>query len=217
MTVTNLPVLYSFRRCPYAMRARMALVYSDTKIELREVDLKNKPDDFLNVSPKATVPILILNNGVVLEESLDIIYWALSVQDKDGWLVLNENQKKLADLLINENDTEFKLHLDHYKYSKRFPEYSEIHYRQQGEVFLEKLNEILKNTKYLINDKLTLADIAIAPFVRQFSNVDIDWFRNSKYQLLVQWLDDILNSSLFTNAMGKYPVWELNNEKIIFP
>ncbi len=217
MTTSNLPILYSFRRCPYAMRARMALVYSDVKVELREVDLKNKPDELLTISPKATVPVLLLNDGTLLEESLDIIQWAISIQDLDGWKNLNTEQAKLAKLLINENDSDFKTQLDKYKYSQRFPEQSEIYYRQQGEKFLTSLNETLENTHYLVKNNLTYADIAIAPFIRQFANVNKDWFVNSEYNLVVQWLDGILESQLFDKTMRKYDVWNKEHDKIIFP
>ncbi len=217
MTNADLPILYSFRRCPYAIRARMALVYCDIKVELREVDLNNKPNELIKISSKATVPVLLFRDGCKLEESLDIINWAMSVQDKDRWLVLDKKQKMLANLLINENDTEFKLWLDKYKYSQRFPEYSEIYYRQQGELFLNKLNELLTDQQYLIRNNLTYVDIALAPFIRQFSNVDLDWFRNSKYQFLVPWLENILDSTIFIKTMQKYPVWDIGNKKSIFP
>ncbi|MFV2059941.1 MAG: glutathione S-transferase N-terminal domain-containing protein, partial [Gammaproteobacteria bacterium] len=172
MSNSDLPVLYSFRRCPYAMRARMALVYSNVKVELREVDLKNKPDAFSAISPKATVPVLFINDDTILDESLDIIHWALKINDSDGWNDLTKDQVNLTELLITENDSSFKTQLDKYKYSQRFPEYSEMQYRLQGEKFLVKLNDLLKNTRYLVKDKLTYADIAIAPFIRQFANVD---------------------------------------------
>jgi len=217
MSNVNLPILYSFRRCPYAMRARMAIVYCGVNVELREVDLKNKPDELIKISPKATVPVLIATNGLLFDESLDIIKWAMLIRDDDGWSDYNIEQNELASNLIEENDNEFKSNLDKYKYSKRFSEYSETHYRQQGETYLSKLNTILMNTPFLIKDKLTYVDIAIAPFIRQFANVDIDWFRGSQYQQLVNWLDEILKSTIFMNTMQKYPVWNSDNEKNIFP
>ncbi len=217
MTQINLPILYSFRRCPYAMRARMALVYCGIKVELREVDLKNKPNELMSISPKATVPVLITNDGAMLDESLDIIHWAMSIQDRDNWSSLTDYQVKLAQSLIMNNDSEFKQHLDHYKYAARFPKQSEIFYRQQGEVFLNELNLLLSKTDYLITNNLTYVDIAIAPFIRQFANVDIDWFRDSQYHNLVQWLDVILKSNLFNRAMRKYPVWQTGADLTLFP
>jgi glutathione S-transferase len=199
------------------MRARMALVYSDVKVELREVDLKNKPEELIKVSPKATVPVLLIDDEKILDESLDIIFWAMTLSDKDGWNKLNSEQIKIATLLTNENDCNFKIWLDKYKYSQRFPDKSELFYRQQGENFLNKLNEQLKNTLYLVNDKLSYVDIAIAPFIRQFANVDRNWFTNSEYPLLIQWLEGIVNSSFFARAMQKYSVWNVKNEKNIFP
>ncbi len=217
MAKTNLPILYSFRRCPYAMRARMALVYCGIKVELREVDLKNKPKELMLISPKETVPVLITNDGAMLDESLDIIQWAMSIQDRDNWSSLNAEQFTLAQSLITTNDSEFKQHLDHYKYAVRFPEQSEIFYRQQGEVFLNELNLLLGTTHYLITDNLTYVDIAIAPFIRQFANVHIDWFRYSEYHNLVQWLEVILSSDLFIRTMYKYPVWQIGADLTLFP
>jgi len=217
MTDSKYPILYSFRRCPYAMRARMALVSCDIKVELREVDLKNKPEHMISISPKATVPVLIKTDGAVLEESLDIIHWAMSVQYPDAWCVLNENQKLLAKSLISENDTEFKEWLDKYKYAQRFPDDSEEYYQQQGELFLNKLNVILIKNKYLVSQKLSYADITIAPFIRQFANVNFEWFCESRYSRLVEWLDSILNSDIFLTAMQKYPVWKADDEILFFP
>ncbi|VAW91452.1 Glutathione S-transferase domain protein [hydrothermal vent metagenome] len=213
----NAPILYSFRRCPYAMRARMALVYSDVQVELREVDLKNKPQELVLLSPKATVPVLLKSDNSLLDESMDIIFWALSVRDNDDWLKLTVEQQKIAALLIQQNDTNFKTWLDKYKYSQRFPEQTESFYRKQGEQFLNELNERLSEFLFLIKDSLSYVDIAVAPFIRQFANVDLSWFQQSQYQHLVKWLDIILNSKLFKTTMQKYPVWQSGNKKILFP
>jgi glutathione S-transferase len=192
-------------------------VYSGAKVELREVVLRNKPEQLIQISPKATVPVLELIDGEILEESLDIIYWAMSLNDNEGWFDLSSHQKEIAESLIAENDSEFKSWLDKYKYSQRFPEESELYYRKQGESFLVKLNDRLKQNDYLISNKLSYVDIAIAPFIRQFANVDRNWLNSSTYQLLVKWLDNILNSSIFIMAMQKYPPWEVANDKVIFP
>ncbi len=213
----NLPVLYSFRRCPYAMRARMALVYCNIQVELREVDLKNKPQDLVLLSPKATVPVLLKADKSLLDESMDIIFWAMSVHDNHDWSKFNTEQQKIAKLLIIENDSDFKKYLDKYKYSQRFPEHSEHSYRQQGEQFLNKLNDRLLVSEFLIKDSLSYVDIAIAPFIRQFANVDFEWFKQSQYQPLVKWLSGILNSPIFMAAMQKYSVWQSGDTKIIFP
>jgi len=215
--MSELPVLYSFRRCPYAMRARMALFVNDIPVELREVELKNKPVEMLEASPKATVPILILNDGQVIDESLDIIQWVLAANDKNGWLSsFSESVKQQMNDLITENDSDFKQHLDHYKYSDRFPEFSQQHYRQQGEKFLQKLNERLNKSSFLFGNSISFADIAIFPFVRQFAFVDKNWFDSSEYQALVSWLSVFLSSDDFSRIMEKTPVWKQGNKVTIF-
>jgi glutathione S-transferase len=167
----NQPILYSFRRCPYAMRARMALQYAGIMYEQREILLKDKPQSMLDYSAKGTVPVFIVS-GEVIDESLDIMFWALAQQDKDDWL---ENNKQLD--LIKCCDKEFKPQLDKYKYSDRH-ELSESEYRNQALWFLHQLNQQLLNSKYLFSDNISMADIAIFPFIRQFSYVDIVWFES---------------------------------------
>lgn len=228
--LNDMPVLYSFRRCPYAMRARMAIIYSGMRVELREVVLKNKPQEMLAASPKGTVPILVLGGkgiggkvtgekatgGKVIDESLDIMLWALSQHDPDGI-----NITGIADYLdnewISENDNVFKLHLDHYKYADRFPEYSELHYRTEGEVFLKKLDYQLSCTLYLAGDKISVIDIAIFPFVRQFAFVDKAWFDQCCYLHLRKWLDELLVSEKFVSTMPKFPQWYNGDKATLFP
>jgi len=205
------PVLYSFRRCPYAMRARMALSYSKVKVELREVDLKHKPDAMLVLSEKATVPVLQLTDNRVLDESMDIMHYALAQSDPDGWLPSDSITKKTTYDLIEFNDTKFKISLDHYKYADRFPEYPAEFYREQGEEFLKLLEVQLNDHHYLVSQSISLLDIAVFPFVRQFSFVDRDWFSQSDYVKLNQWLDSFLGSALFSSVMQKYPPWQLGD------
>lgn len=205
------PILYSFRRCPYAMRARMALKLSGVSIELREVSLKNKPQQMLLISPKSTVPVLQLADQTVIDESLDIMYWALG-QDERTACLLTDNQ--LTTSLIQLNDNEFKSWLDKYKYADRYPEYSAEYYRSQAEPFLRQLNTLLAKTKYLQGDKITVLDIAILPFIRQFAYVDIGWFENSSYQHLVNWMFAQINAELFTEIMHKQPYWDSSQEPI---
>lgn len=193
------PILYSYRRCPYAMRARMALRYAGTSVETREVVLGDKPRHMLAVSPKGTVPVLVLPDGKVIDESLDIMAWALAQQDPDGWLTDN----RLFQELITENDGSFKRALDQYKYATRFPEQSAEVYRQQGERFLTRLEALLSEHAYLLSEKLTQADVAIFPFIRQFSMVDTDWFAEAPYPHLRQWLAGLLDSELFNAVMQK--------------
>ncbi|WP_338475053.1 glutathione S-transferase [Pseudomonas khavaziana] len=192
-------LLYSFRRCPYAMRARLALRYSGVAVRIVEVSLKAKPAEMLALSPKATVPVLSVE-GRVLEESLDIMQWALAQHDPDDWL-LEGNPEVLA--LIAENDQVFKHYLNRYKYPERYPEQPMEHYRAEGEVFLQKLENLLANREYLLADHLSLADVALAPFVRQFAHVDREWFAATPYRRLQAWLQRFLESPLFIAVMAK--------------
>lgn len=194
------PLLYSYRRCPYAMRARMALKYAGVDVDIVEISLKDKPAHLLQVSPKGTVPVLVLPNGTVIEHSLEIMQWALQQQDVQGWL--NADSSK-TQALIAENDGSFKQALDQYKYAIRYPEHSATVYREQGEVFLAKLEESLAKTRFLLGDQISLADIAIFPFIRQFSGVDPAWFEASPYAHLKAWLNTLVTSKLFLSIMEK--------------
>lgn len=200
----TLPILYSYRRCPYAMRARMALKYAGIALEIREIALRDKPVEMLRVSPKATVPVLVLVDGKVIEQSLDIMQWALQQQDKDGWLIADS---ELTQQLITENDSSFKQALDKYKYAIRFPEQPAEVYRAQGEVFLQRLEVSLSRSQFLMGNQITLADIAIFPFIRQFSGVDIIWFETATYPNLKLWLKTLIESELFTSIMQKQPAY----------
>jgi glutathione S-transferase len=154
----------------------------------------------LALSPKGTVPVLVDNNGIVIEESLEIMFWALDKSDPDHW-ILNDNN--FSQELINENDFNFKKNLDQYKYADRFPEHSKEYYRSQCEVFLNLLNEKLQSKNYLMAERISLADVAIFPFIRQFYLVDEEWFLNSKYQELKKWLQSLLESQMFKDVMKK--------------
>jgi len=200
----SLPILYSYRRCPYAMRARMALKYAGIAVEIREISLRDKPAHLLEISPKGTVPVLVTAHGAVLQQSLDIVHWALQQNDPDGWLAADATQTQQ---LITENDTSFKQALDRYKYAIRFPEQAIEDYRALGEVFLIKLEQQLSRTDFLMGAKLTLADIAIFPFIRQFSAVDAVWFASANYPMLKAWLNLMLSSVLFNSIMDKHSVY----------
>ena len=198
-----IPVLYSFRRCPYAMRARMAVRYAGCEVCIQEVSLKAKPPQMLERSPKGTVPVLILDDRV-LEQSLDIMHWALAQNDPDNWLMINDGDaRRQIQALIEENDEVFKVHLDRYKYFVRYPEYPQQHYRQLAEGFLQQLEDRLQQRDFLVGRHLTLADIALAPFIRQFSAVDPDWFANNDYPKLRDWLQRFIESALFKAVMVK--------------
>ncbi|MGR3885793.1 glutathione S-transferase [Pseudomonas sp. 1152_12] len=192
-------LLYSFRRCPYAMRARLALRYSGVIVQIVEVSLKAKPPEMLALSPKGTVPVLS-TDGRVIEQSLDIMQWALAQHDPENWL-LHGDPKVLA--LITENDQVFKHQLDRYKYADRYPQQPMEHYRAEGEVFLQKLEGLLAHRAFLLADHLSLADVALAPFVRQFAHVDREWFASTPYQQLQAWLQRFVESPLFMAVMAK--------------
>lgn len=202
------PVLYTYRRCPYAMRARMALSYAGIAVEMREITLKHKPAHMLQVSPKGTVPVLVLPDARVIDQSLDIMRWALQISDVDGWLNVD---MPLAMQLIDDNDGAFKQSLDRYKYASRYPEHPIAFYRNQGVVFLSRLEHLLNQNKYLLAHKPSLADIAIFPFIRQFAAVDTAWFEASAYPKLHIWLQSLVTSDLFAKVMVKYPPYAETN------
>lgn len=207
MPTTALPILYTFRRCPYAIRARLAIAVSGVAVEYREIALRNKPQAMLAISPKGTVPVLQLVDGRVLEQSLDIMLWALARNDPQQWL---QGEKSLSDAargLIDINDGSFKFWLDRYKYADRYPVYSSEHYRQQAEEFLRHLESLLGAQEYLLGTRLSIADMAIFPFIRQFAAVDKTWFAASSYVRLQKWLDDRLISDLFSEVMVKRDCW----------
>jgi glutathione S-transferase len=191
--------LYSFRRCPYAMRARMALRYAGVPVEIVEVSLKAKPAEMLAISPKGTVPVLDAG-GRVIDESLEIMRWALAQNDPQGWLL--DGDLRIAEL-IEANDQGFKVQLNRYKYAERYPEQPMEVYRAEGAVYLQKLEALLNDRDYLLADHPSLADIALLPFVRQFAHVDREWFAQTPYVRLQAWLQRFLDSELFTSIMKK--------------
>jgi len=198
------------------MRARLALQAAGVQVELREVVLKNKPADLVQVSPKATVPVLVLPDGRVIDESRDIMLWALQQNDPQAWLGESAELLEQANALIDRNDGEFKANLDGYKYADRHPKSAEF-YHQQGEVFLQQLEDRLQQHCYLLGDRLSLADIAIFPFIRQFAHVDKNWFEQTTYKALQQWLAGFLVSDYFKKVMVKYPPWQTGDEVVNFP
>jgi glutathione S-transferase len=195
--------LYSFRRCPYAMRARMALRYSGVAVDIIEVSLKAKPAEMLALSPKGTVPVLSVD-GQVIDESLAIMRWALAQNDPQDWLLKEDPAgQALIAALIEENDQAFKVHLNRYKYAERYPDQPMAVYRAEGEVFLRKLDELLDGRDYLLAGHPTLADVALMPFIRQFAHVDREWFAQTPYVRLKAWLQRFLESALFIGVMQK--------------
>ena len=212
---SSYPFLYSFRRCPYAMRARLGILFAELQVELREITLKNKPPQMLAISPKGTVPVLQLLDGTVIEESREIMIWALAQRDSQG--LLNAETLLEANALIDKNDNEFKYWLDRYKYADRHIEMSQTEYRQKGEAFLQLLEELLTKNPYLLGKSVTLADIGIVPFVRQFAHVDRDIFYSLPYPNLQRWLQDWLSHPLFLQAMTKFQPWQEKDDVVVFP
>ena len=203
------PILYSFRRCPYAMRARLALVSSDQQVELREVVLRDKPAAFLDASPSATVPCLVAEDGAI-DESLDIMTWALRQSDPEGWLDMPDTGWNW----IERADGPFKNALDHTKYASRYPEMDATEQRDLAGAFLAELDQQIEQWIFA---KPSLADYAILPFVRQFAFIDKDWFDAQSWPKLQTWLERFLISDRFVSIMSKYPLWVEGAEFVHFP
>jgi glutathione S-transferase len=207
-----LPVLYSFRRCPYAMRARLAIAVSGQRCELREVVLRNKPAELLAASPKGTVPVLVLPEGQVIEQSLDIMRWALACNDPARWLAAD---RVLTDELIAANDGAFKRSLDRYKYPNRYaaehggdePTFA-LAQRSLAADWLMQLDARLQRDGWLCGPRASLADFALLPFVRQFAHTDVAWFEAQAWPALKSWLADFEGSALFAGVMDKHLPWQ---------
>ena len=214
----DFPVLYSFCRCPYAIRARMALACSGIRVELREVVLREMPAALLACSPKATVPVLLLPDGRVIDESRDIMEWSLAENDPQQWLPgAGEGVLEALNHLIGANDHSFKQHLDRYKYADRHPQHPASVYRAEAERFLQQLEWNLRQHGWLLGERMGLADVAIFPFVRQFALVDKTWFDRTPYPRLHAWLNHFLESALFLQVMKKYPQWRDGDTLTLFP
>ncbi|MEI4264164.1 glutathione S-transferase [Roseovarius sp. D0-M9] len=197
------PILWSFRRCPYAIRARMAVLSAGLEVELREIKLKDKPQAFLSASPSATVPNLQAGD-LNLDESLDIMLWVLGQSDPHGLLKM----PNIGKTLIAQNDGPFKAALDHTKYAVRYPDRNPQSERAKASDFIQSLETRLAAQAFLTGDTPTLADIAIFPFVRQFAHIDRAWFDAQSWPHVILWLDGFLQSADFQTAMTKVPVWD---------
>lgn len=218
-----LPILYSFRRCPYAMRARLALHVSGQHCDLREIVLRNKPDEMIAASPKATVPVLVLPDRTVLDESFDIMVWALQRFDPESWLRPESGTEDEMTSMVASIDADFKTHLDRYKYASRYGgAVSDMGLDEEGHKSaalsaLDPLVERLKGHPFLFGTRTSLADNAIAPFVRQFANVDRDWFSSIADTSLQSWLEAFEGSRRFSAIFRKYPLWKSTGQSTIFP
>lgn len=209
-----LPVLYSFRRCPYAMRARLALAVSGQRCELREVVLRSKAPEMLAASPKGTVPVLVLPGGEVIDESLDIMLWALGQNDPEGWLAPQHGSMADMQALISQNDGEFKQDLDRYKYPNRYLEEAAeetarfaMAHRSAGADWLGQLEPMLEQHGCLFGARASLADMALLPFVRQFAHTDAAWFAAQPWPRLQAWLAGFEVSALYQSVMEKHAPW----------
>ena len=213
-------VLYSFRRCPYAMRARMALYEADIAVELREIIFKAKPPAMLQASPKGTVPVLVTSASDVIDESYDIMCWALAKHDPEKLRGQSAAEQLAIDELVDINDNQFKATLDRYKYPSRYPEEAidQLQQRSLGEQVLQELEARLKqHGGNLVATRLTMADLAIFPFVRQFANVDREWFIAQAAPELQKWLQELLAAPRFKAIMGKWPLWQPDAKPIWLP
>ncbi|PHR57693.1 MAG: glutathione S-transferase [Robiginitomaculum sp.] len=202
--------LYSFRRCPYAMRARMGLHISGVDYEHREILLRDKPSQMLEVSPKGTVPVLILQDGTVIDESFDIMLWALKQNDPENWLT--HTPLDTIRPLIETITTDFKHHLDRYKYASRYNEGDtrasiDLSHREQACNILQTFEDTLSASPFLMGEKACLADYAIFPFIRQFSNVEREWWDSKPFPYIHAWLENFLASEIFKAIMKKHPIW----------
>lgn len=206
----SLPVLYSFRRCPYAMRARMALWLAGVVVELREVKLAAKPPALLAASPKGTVPVLVLADRTVIDQSLDIMRWALSHNDPEGWLAGDDAA------LIAANDGPFKHHLDRAKYPGRYDEDGITDHRAAALALLAPLEARLAEADHLTGETRAFTDIALFPFIRQFAAIDPEWFAAQPLPHLQGWLARLLASDLFGAVMGKFAVWQAGDPPVLF-
>jgi glutathione S-transferase len=220
-----LPILYSLQHCPYAMRARLGILLAQQSVLIRAVVTKNKAPEMLAISPKGTVPVLIITHDgegkkfqqpTIIDESVDIMLWALRLNDPLN-LLMAEDSSKLESMLeiIRTNDKEFKPRLEVYKLARRFHKDSEVTDRQNCEVFVAELESRLEGSNFLMGDNPSLADYALLPFVRQFARVDRQWYLQSPYPRLRDWLNRHLQMPLFTKAMAKYPLWLESREAFL--
>jgi glutathione S-transferase len=197
------------------MRARMAVKISNQEVELREVLLREKPQSMIDISSKGTVPVLQLAPNQVIDESLDVIKWALSLNDPFNWKRSSDAEKSKEFMEMNDGD--FKHHLDRYKYSKRYENEDPEHHKEKCLSFINEIEKELNNSRFLYDNNISSLDISILPFVRQFRAADMQWFDSLDKPNIKMWLNNFLESDLFKSIMMKYPQWKEGDEKIIFP
>jgi glutathione S-transferase len=210
--ISTFPILYSFRRCPYAMRARLAIASAGITVELREILLRDKAAEFLTASPKGTVPVLLADT--VIEESIDVMHWAIAQSDPESLL---HHMDDAANALIAECDGPFKTALDQTKYAVRYPDIDASESRATAAHFITKLDALLNGQRWLYGDRPTLADLAILPFVRQFAHTDLDWWHAQSFRHAQNWLQMFTASDRFKSIMTKYTPWKYGDDVILFP
>lgn len=209
------PILYSFRRCPYAIRARYTLSLLNIKVEIREVVLRNKPEALLRLGGRSSVPQMICEQGVRYPESMDIIRWAMA--RKQNANIYSKPQEREIAAWLFQTDHRFKFWLDKYKYADRHPDFSQEYYRSQGERFLRRLESKLSKQAFLLGDEMSMADVLVFPFIRQFRGVDNTWFDQSQYTSVKLWLNQIIEDKTFEKVMIKLPPWQEGDESRYFP
>lgn len=211
----TLPVLYSFRRCPYAMRARMALILTSHTCELREILLTDKPDSMLEISPKGTVPVLQLEDRII-DESMDVIKWAIK-SGSEKMHILSEDEEAMSNSLIQLFDSKFKYHLDRYKYSSRYQTLKEEHQEKCLEI-LNSLEQKISDQPWIFGKLVSLLDISILPFIRQCKIANPAWFKSQKFKRVISLLEHFESSKLFNKAMEEFELWDPKKSKVlIFP
>ena len=215
--MSKLPILYTFRRCPYAMRARLAIAASGKKVELREVVFREKPEHMLEQSPKGTVPVVIDTDGKVYEESRDVMDWVLAGNDNEGWLKPDVGTVEEMQILVDEADGPFKDALDRFKYPDHYENNDPMVAREKASTFLRRLDARLAKYEFLFGSHMTYADAAILPFVRQFANVDREWFDSEDWPHVKRWLEAFLGSERLDFIMDKYPQWHEGDAVTVFP
>ena len=215
--VRERPVLYSFRRCPYAIRARWTLLVTGQSVILREIKLQDKPAEMLRLSPKGTVPVLLLPSGEILQESVDIMRWALLQNDPENWMRGEQGDAAEMNRLVFRNDHEFKPHLDRYKYATRYEGADPKYHRDQAEDLLRDLEARLQNNPFLFGSRRSFADIAILPFIRQFVNTDKAWFESTAYASTRTWFQGLVSGDDFSTVMTKYELYRPEHEDCFFP
>ncbi|MDB4831241.1 glutathione S-transferase N-terminal domain-containing protein [Hyphomicrobiales bacterium] len=215
---SDMPVLYSFRRCPFAMRARLAVYYSKNECVIREILLSNKPTELVEISPKATVPVMLLSNGLVIEESLEIMEWCFKKNDPYNFMPIYTQHKSDIKKIINLIDGPFKYYSDRYKYSSRYVNEDKIKNRNKACDVLSEIENKINDSHFIFNNKSSYLDLAILPLIRQYMLVDRDWFLTSMpHKKIKNWLNNFLESNALGVVMMKFPVWKRGDKEQVFP